>query len=192
MDPRTGALISTICLVAALATVQWDVLLNLPTAVHDLMTADRLAHQALSEKDRGDALMRDASRAVSAAGSNPLAVLAAAPRIVRDVTEAYRHYERSLRLAEEGLRHLDRGLRLIGATSDPEIRRALDLMWEGLAGYRRALSEFHRGVVAARSGDFNAALRHVNASYRLMRRADQRFRQGRSMLEDKTLLFMGG
>ncbi len=189
MGPREYALISIVCLLASAASIQWDVLLNLPSAVHDLMMAGELSRQALHEKARGDELMQDASRAVATA--SPTTALTVLPRVTRDMVQAHRHYSRALELAEASLAHLERGLRLVGATQDPEVRRALGLMKRGLAKYRRALREFKRGIEAAQSGDFGAAMRHVNASYRVMKGAERELNSGRSILESKTLFFMG-
>ncbi|WP_457620829.1 hypothetical protein [Methanopyrus sp.] len=192
MNARLYAVASVLCLTLLAVSIQWNVLVNLPTAWKELNMATELAHKALEEKKKGDELMEDVSAIVNAARSaGPLALSVNAARILGDLHEAYVHYARSVDAIGAAVDHLDRALHMIGATADPEIRESLKLMHEGVDRYRMALKEFKLGVRAADEGDVGEAFRRVNAAYRLMREGTGLFNRGKAELESKTLLFMG-
>ncbi|AAM01563.1 hypothetical protein [Methanopyrus kandleri] len=192
MNARIYAAASVLCLALLAASVQWDVLADLPEAWRELNAATELAHKALEEKKKGDELMEEVSATVNAARSaGPLALSVNAPRILEDLHGAYVHYARAVDAIDAAVDHLDRTLDMIGATADPEIKESLKLMHEGVSHYRMALKEFKLGVQAADEGDVGEAFRHVNAAYRMMREGMKLFSRGKAELESKTLLFMG-
>ncbi|WP_457614343.1 hypothetical protein [Methanopyrus sp.] len=192
MNVRVYAAASVLCLTLLAVSIQWDVLVNLPTAWRELNMATELVYKALEEKKKGDKLMEEVSATVNAARSaGPLALSINVTRILGDLQEAYVHYDRAVDAIGAAVDHLDKALHMIGATADPEIRESLRLMHEGVGRYRMAMKEFKLGIRAADEGDVEEAFRHINAAYRLMREGMKLFNRGKAELESKTLLFMG-
>ncbi len=165
-------------------------LASVPEAIHDLEVATKDVQVAQQEQKAGDEALREAMATYSAVRTNPLAALSAAPTLVEKLKEAYTHYSKALNAASDGVRNLEAALTLIGATSDPDVRKSLHYLDEGVSVGREFLREFHAGVVAAQQGDVNAAMKHLQAAERLGKRSASLFQLGIKGLEDKTLFFL--
>jgi len=165
-------------------------LASVPTAIHDLELATKDVLTAQQQQKEGDAALREAMATYNAVRANPLAALSAAPTLVEKLQEAYSHYSKAVNAAADGVENLKKAFTLIGATADPDIRKALKRLEEGVHVGKEFLKEFHAGVVAAQQGDVNAAMEHLQRAELLGRKSARLFQEGVKGLEDKTLFFL--